>query len=419
MKKTVSLLLAFLILCTLSVPCAAAAAPEAVLRAAEEIVAYKKTAPDGTVGENLFAGDFLNAAGSTAGDWYPFGMAALGMADDYAAYLAALRENVRVRYQAEGALSPNKATEWHRVILAALSCGADPTRFCMGPDGAPVDLLADGVFFRENVGRQGLNGYIWALIALHACPCETPANAVNTEETLFAALEERQLANGGWAAAGEAADADLTAMALIALAPMAAKNGAAKAAADRAIECLASLQNAEGGYENGGFANCESCAVVVAALCENGVDPEKDPRFTKNGRTPVDALLSYRLPDGSFTHAFISDPENPSAVPMEPNDMSCQQALYALAAYYNLLTGKGRIFDFSGKPLSDAGWDVLPAPPSAAEQAADTLRQRLGDFFAEQTNRKTVIAAALALAVILGAVALAVRAKRRKGRKDA
>lgn len=419
MKKTLSLLLALLILCALSVPCAAAAAPEAVLRVAEEIVIYKKTAPDGSVGETLFAGDFLKSAGSTAGDWYPFGMAAFGMADDYAAYLAALRENVRVRYQTEGALSPNKATEWHRVILASLACGADPTRFCVTEDGAPVDLMADGVFFRENVGRQGINGYIWALIALHACPCETPENAVNTEETLFAALAEKQLANGGWAAAGEAADADLTAMALIALAPMTKDNEAAKAAADRAIDCLASLQNAAGGYENGGFANCESCAVAVAALCENGVDPEKDPRFTKNGRTPVDALLSYRLPDGSFTHAFISDPENPSAVPMEPNDMSCQQALYALAAYYNLLTGKGRIFDFSGKPLSDAGWDLLPAPPSAAEQAAAGLRQCIGAFFAEQTNRKTVIAAVLALGIVCGAAGLAIRAKRRKRRKDA
>ena len=420
MKKPLSLLLSILISCLFLLPCPASAAAEPVGYArlaedcAEGIVSYKKTSLGVLPEEPLFAGDFLNAAGSTAGDWYPFGMAASGIADDYAAYLAALRENVRTRYAEDGTLSPSKATEWHRIILAALACGADPTRFCLSPDGEPVDLLADGVFYRENVGRQGVNGYIWALIALNTRDYAVPEGAVNTKETLLAALTEKQTASGGWAAAGDAADADLTAMALIALAPLTKENGTAAAAAAKAVECLASLQDADAGFTNGGLANCESCAVTVTALCCLGIDPATDERFMKNGRSVLDALLAYRLPDGSFTHAFTADPENPSAVPTQPNDMSCQQALYALAALSRLYTDGGSIFDFRGKPLSDAGWDTLPAAPSAVEKTARNLFGRLAAYFTDEKNRKTAVSAALAVAVLAGALVLVLRAKRHK-----
>jgi hypothetical protein len=358
----------------------------------------------------------LNAAGSTAGDWYPFGMAAAGLEDDYAAYLAALRENVRSRYAQDGTLSDNKATEWHRVILAALSCGADPTRFCVTADGAPADLLADGVFYRNNVGRQGINGYIWALIALNTRDYPVPADAVNTRETLLQSLLKKQTPDGGWAAAGDAADTDLTAMALIALAPLTETDAAAKTAAEKAVACLSALQETDGGYANGGLSNCESCAVTVTALCCLGIDPAADERFIKNGRSVLDALLSYRLENGSFTHAFTEDPENPSAVPMAPNDMSCQQALYALAACYHFKTDGKSIFDFRANEISDAGWDTLPKAPSALEDTARTLGRKLSAFFGDPANRKAVISAASAAVALTGAALLILRIRKRKRR---
>ena len=419
MKQTISLLLTVIIVCVSLLPCAAAPAPEELSGYAADIVNYKKSARGLAPEDPLFAGDLLNAAGSTAGDWYPFGMAAAGLEDDYAAYLAALRENVRTRYAQDGTLSGSKATEWHRVILAALSCGADPTRFCALPDGTPVDLLADGVFYRQNAGRQGVNGYIWALIALNTRDYPVPADAVNTRETLLQTLLDKQTPDGGWAAAGDAADADLTAMALIALAPLTAADDAAKTAAENALACLSALQAEDGGYSNGGIANCESCAVTVTALCCLGIDPAADERFIKNGRSVWDAFLCYRLGNGSFTHAFTADPENPSAVPLEPNDMSCQQALYALAAYHRFLTDKKSIFDFRGKELSDAGWDALPAAPSALEDTARTLGQKLSAFFGDPANRRTAISALLAAVVLTGAVLLVLRARKRKRRDGA
>ena len=414
MKKTISLLLCAVLFCVCF--CRAGAAPAAadVLACAEGIVAYKTGARGDADAGTLFAGGFLQSAGSTAGDWYPFGMAALGLEDDYAAYLATLRQNVRERYDADGTLSDSKATEWHRVLLAALSCGADPERFCLTEQGETVNLVNDGIFCRRNVGRQGLNGYIWALIALHTRDYPVPANAANTEETLLSALLTKQLSDGGWTMLENTADTDLTAMALIALAPMADRSPEAGAAADAAVECLAALQLPDGGFASGGFANCESCAVVLAALCTAGVDVDTDARFVKNGRTVYDALLSYRLADGSFTHAFISDPDDPAAVPEAPNDMSCQQALYALAAYHRFLTGGGSIFDFRASSLSDAGWDMLPEAPDAAERAAQTAAEKLQAFFDDQHNRKAAITALLAVIAALGILALCLRRKRRK-----
>lgn len=403
----------------LTLQAGAETAPDALLQTAKEIVDYKKASLGKAPEEPLFSGDFLKGAGSTAGDWYPFGMAALGLEDDYPAYLAALRENVRQRYAEEGGLSSNKATEWHRVTLAALACGADPTRFTLTADGAGIDLLRDGVFYRKNITRQGINGCIWALIALHARPFAAPADALNTEATLARTLLDAALPGGGWNMRGTAPDTDVTAMAIMALAPLYETDAEARAALDLALNVLSAAQLPTGGFAEEGAENCESSAVVLTALCCMGIDPEADARFIKNGRTALDALLSYRLPDGSFTHAFVSDPENPEAVPNQPNDMSCQQALYALAALYRLRAGGAGIFDFSAAAISDAGYDVLPAEPGAAEQALDGAKKAVTGFFADEAKRKTAVSAALALCILLLAAALAARAaKKRKAKRD-
>ena len=342
------------------------------------------------------------------------------MEDDYAAYLAALRENVRQRYETPEKLSANKATEWHRVLLAALSCGAEPAPFTVTRQGEPVDLLSDGVFYRKNIARQGINGCIWALIALHARPFAAPADALNTEESLVKTLLEKELPGGGWNMRGSAPDTDITAMALVALAPLRETDPFVREAVGRAVQVLSAAQTGTGGFTEEQIENCESSAVVLTALCALGIDPEADPRFIKNGNTPLDALLAYRLPNGSFTHAFLEDPADPEAVPQQPNDMSCQQALYALAAVLRLRENGGCIFDYSGAALSAEGYNALPAPPGAAEQAVKTVGERFAAFFADEGRRKTAVSAALLFCVAALAAAFAVRrVKKRRAAQNA
>ena len=412
-KKLISAALCLLLALAALLPAGAARTADDVLDCGKQILIYKKQARGISPDAGLFAGDFLNGAGSTAGDWYPVGMAALGLNDDYAAYLAALRENVRERYATAEKLSANKATEWHRVILAALACGADPTRFCLA-DGATVNLVNDGIFYRENIGRQGINGVIWALIALHAYPFAVPADAVNTEQSLTRTLLDRQRENGGWTAAGDKPDPDLTAMALTALAPLYGTDAEVSAAADRALALLSEIQTETGAYALDGVENCESCAVTVTALCSLGLDPETDVRFVKPGGSVLDALLRFRLEDGSFTHAFTAVENDPTAMPNEPNDMACQQALYALGAVYRLRTGGPAVFDFSSASLSDAGWDTLPSEPGAAEQAVREAGSKLRGFFEDPQNRRTAVTAALAVFVAAAAFVLLARARKRR-----
>ena len=146
------------------------AADAADVRAiADGIVAWKK-ADNGATADGFLLNDaFLALAGTTPGDWYPIGLSRLGVEDRYDAYLAVLRDQVEERYRQPGALSAAKATEWHRIALAVLAAGGDPTSFGTDGDGQPIDLIADGTYNRgwqTSLGRQGINGWIWGLIAL-------------------------------------------------------------------------------------------------------------------------------------------------------------------------------------------------------------------------------------------------------------
>ena len=92
-------------------------APDTPLSIAQGIIDWKKSDVDSSTDGYLLNDAFLALAGSTAGDWYPIGLSRLGKADNYAGYLAVLREFVEERYRQPGKLSAVKATEWHRITL--------------------------------------------------------------------------------------------------------------------------------------------------------------------------------------------------------------------------------------------------------------------------------------------------------------
>lgn len=375
---------------------------------AHGIIEYKKGGE-----KTLFSGSFLESAGSTSGDWYPLGMSLFGFDDNFSAYLTALRDNVRLRYDTDEKLSSDKATEWHRIIIACLSCGGDPENFCVTKNGDAVNLLADGVYYRKNIARQGINGYIWGLIALNTRDYAEPEDAINTKESILSELLSRQLKDGGWSMTGTS-DTDITAMTLIALAPLYGKNSEVTSAVDNALSLLSDIQLENGGFSQNGVENSESCADVITALCSLGINPETDNRFIKNGSTAVDALLSYRLDDGSFTHSFAYDADNPAAICGEANDMSCQQALYALGALIKLKTGGDAVFDFSASSISSDGFNVLPKEPGAVQNAAKTAAEKLKAFFSDAENRRVFVSAVLLIVIAAFAIVFIKRRKKKK-----
>ena len=284
---------------------------------------------------------------SIGGEWAVVGLARNGSlpADWAATYYTNL---VRALRDAGGVLHRVKYSEYSRVVLALSSLGFDPT------DVAGYDVLSPLGDF-DQVCWQGVNGPIWALIALDSRGYDVPAapegKRQTTRDALIDAILESEIAGGGWALSGSVPDADLTAMALTSLAPYRASRADIAAAIERGLSALSSLQGEDGGFGDAGSATSESCAQVVVALSVLGIDPASDARFAKEGGSVLDALCAFAAPGGGFKHV----------VDGEVNGMATEQGLYALVAYERLLSGKAPLFDM-GDVASAIPPDVPPDP---------------------------------------------------------
>lgn len=190
----------------------------------------------------------------------------------------------------EGVLSSTKSTEYSAVILALTAADYD-ARNVGGYD------LTEALFDTSFVTKQGLNGAIFALLALDSGEYPAPEGL---RDALLDAILSRQLPDGGFAFSGERADPDMTAMALAALAAYTDRADVASAV-EQALEALSALQGENGGFASYGEENAESCAQVILALAALDLSPT-DERFVKNGVSVLDALLTYRVEEGGFAH---------------------------------------------------------------------------------------------------------------------
>ena len=291
---------------------------------------------------------------------------------------------VKAVQDAGGVLSDRKFTEYSRTILALTAIGKDPTNV------GGYDLLSK-LADMDDVTFQGLNGAIFALIALDSNKYDVPAVADGgkqvTRDGLVAYILEQQLSDGGWALSGDSADPDMTAMALQALAAYRTGDKAVQSAVDKALKTLSDMQQADGGYSSWGTLNSESCAQVIIALTALGIDPAKDSRFAKNGLTVLDALLSFAL-DGGFRHTADG----------ERNDMATEQALCALTAYARLLDGKTALYD-----MTDVLGGQTPDVPDDDSTPDETPKKGVG----------VVVWIVLGAAAVGGCTALVLTRRRR------
>ncbi len=373
MKKTAKRILCA-VLCLsalLSLPCPSTFAAggkrdvsaDEFMSVARGIVDWKKS-DLGTDDGYLICDSFLTLAGTTPGDWYPIGLARLGIEDNSDAYLAVIRDVVAERYKTPEKLSSVKATEWHRISLAVLAAGGDPTNMGTADDGSIIDLIADGTYNRgyaASLGKQGINGWIWGLIALDSMRYDVPDGAYYTRDDIIKEILCRQNPDGGFSLMGEVSDPDITAMALQALAPYknsetvyvytlkASGENAEKTVwevINEAIDCLSALQLDTGDFESWGTENVESTDQVTVALCSLGIDPLSDSRFIKGENTLFDGIMRYRMADGGFVHSYTYDEENPTSLPDQSNTMAGEQTLYTMAALWRLYSGKRTLYDF-------------------------------------------------------------------------
>lgn len=283
------------------------------------------TAPDAAAAGYILRTTPEPQVGTLGGEWAVLGLARSGLTvpeDWYQKYYVNLEETL---LRQDGVLHRRKYTEYSRVILALSALDIDAR------DLAGYDLTLplgdhDATLF------QGLNGPIWALLALDSRDYPVPqAGEGRTQATRQGYLDDilaRQLPGGGWTLSGAEADPDVTAMALQALAKYRAQE-AVSAAVEAALDALSLLQE-----EDGSFPSTETCAQVLIALCELGLSPE-DPRFVKAGRSLEAALLARALPEGGFARAGQS---------RTADQMASEQALCALDALRLTRAGAGSLY---------------------------------------------------------------------------
>ncbi len=286
--------------------------------------------------------------GSVGGEWCVLGLAraSRGTESYFDAYRVAARRTLR---ETGGVLHRVKYTEYARMVLALTALGEDPADFAGFNVLAPLSDTKKVLF-------QGTSGAVWALLAL-----DSNAYAADAARNVYLkAIADGVGSDGGWALVpGDASDADLTAMALTALAPYAAEKDV-QTLLDNGLAFLSSIQNADGSFSTSGHATAESTAQVLVTLCTLGIS-ETDSRFVKNGTTVLEALLSFQHPDGGFRH----EPDDAAA-----NAMATEQAFYALAAVRRSRSGMCALWD-----LCDAV-EYRPAIAGAGKTAVGLPEKR-------------------------------------------
>ena len=285
--------------------------------------------------------------GTVGGEWAVIGLSKGNYqveSDYFDNYYSNVEQYVK---ECDGVLHSRKYTEYSRVVLALTAIGKNPHNV------GGYNLLEPLADYDKTVW-QGINGPVWALIALDSGNYEISQNPMAqtqaTREMYLNKILDSQLTDGGWVLGAkskeESSDPDMTAMALCALSGYTYRSDVASAV-ERGINCLSAMQRGNGGFASMGVENSESCAQVLVAMCELGIS-QNDSRFVKNGKTVVDALLEFYKGNGAFLHTADSG----------VNQMATEQALYALAALSKAVRGEESLY--SGTPVEQNQNAVTP-----------------------------------------------------------
>lgn len=346
-KRLLSLLLALITALSLCVPVFATDGTGNGGGTTGETTTSVSTIVDATLSSTLAQEKAALTSPDFGSEWVILGLARSGYLEkgskyfnDYytrvAAYASKATKNAQELGAPAGALHLVKCTENSRLIIALSALGRDARSV------GKCDLTAPYEKFSWIEG-QGLNSVVFALIALDTVGYETKDTTIRQQCISY--ILGRQLSDGGWNYQEDAAtsDPDMTAMSLQALANY-QEQEKVQAAVSAAVGRLSAMQNSDGSYTSYEAVNSESISQVIAACAALGIDPHTDSRFVKNGKSAVDALLTfYNTEKKAFHHTMKDKDGNPTDV----DGMATEQAAYAMMAYQRLMNGKTSLYDMS------------------------------------------------------------------------
>ena len=178
-----------------------------------------------------------------------------------------------------------------KLTLAAISAGENPNAF--GGLDLPAIVAAS---YDAGTGLYGLGlaDQMWAMLADAALGQAVPQAAADW-------LAAQQQADGGFDAAGWGTDTDTTSLAIEAM--VAAGQPVTCTMVISGLNYLKSQQSPTGGFPStnvwGPDSNANSTAYSMQGLLAAGENP-LGSRWTVDGTTPLDDLLSFQSPSGAF-----------------------------------------------------------------------------------------------------------------------
>jgi hypothetical protein len=192
----------------------------------------------------------------------------------------------------KGLLDLTKATDVARYILSMTAAGEDPRNI------TETDYVAilEGLYANGQIGGESLlNDDFWGVLALVSTKT---ANSTIIQNSVNFIKSNQNNTDGGWNwAVGGTSDVDDTAAAIMAL--IAAKESASSKVIVNALSYIKSKQMDNGGFESWGATNPGTDSWAIDAIVAAGQDPTST-YWTKNGKTPVDDLLTFQGADGAF-----------------------------------------------------------------------------------------------------------------------
>lgn len=321
-------------------------------------------------------------------EWYALGLARSGMDLNDSYFKTYYNHFANYLEEQKGILTDSNYSDYSKAALTMTAIGKDARNI------AGYNLFSYLADF-SNVKKQGLNGPIWALIALksnpdYSIPKVSGVSEQTTEAKLVDYIVGKQLADGGWAFTGSEADSDMTGMALQALAPYYNQKGYEKVttAINKGLDALGKIQLKSGGYGTMGAETSESGAQVLNALCALKIDPQTDARFIKNGKWLVENMISYHIDNSGFMHVKPGAGNNGGAAAGEVDGLATAQGMYSLVAYQRFLDGKTSLYDMSDLKVTAGGKGDGKGTGVSDPKADESTKNQGNTTSASNSNQK-------------------------------
>jgi hypothetical protein len=190
--------------------------------------------------------------------------------------------------------SLSSSTDYSRFILSMVAAGEDP-RNVNGTDLiANLESFYDGTQFGD---PSFLNDDFWAVMALTSAGIDKNDEKIQNA-TAFIKSNQNE-GDKGWSyGVGADSDVDDTAAAIMTL--ISADESQSSTNITNGLEYMKSKQTSSGGFDSWGYGpGAESDSWAIQAIVAAGQDPT-GANWTKEGKNPIDDLLSFQNQDGSF-----------------------------------------------------------------------------------------------------------------------